>query len=236
MSESKGTSPWVWVGCGCVGCAVLLVVVIAGAGYFGFRSVSGFRDAMLDPEIRSQRVREILGAEELPEGYRARLFMRIPFLGELAVIGDGRGPDLPDPESGPEGPPIFVDGYGDRFFVFLHLRRLDRLEDEDQWSVILGQRSQSDVNIQLGYTFQVDELLEEGEIPIDGGVVEFRSTRGELISARRQWQGAAVQFVFRCDDASSKRVAGWFVRDDLVPVALSGEDAASFLAPFSLCP
>ena len=54
--QGKETSPWVWIATGCGGCLVLVVLVVVGAGYFGFRAMSGFRDSLMDPEIRTERV------------------------------------------------------------------------------------------------------------------------------------------------------------------------------------
>ena len=243
MKEKRETSPWVWIGCGCGGCVVFLVVAVMGAGYFGFRAVSDFRDALVDPEVRAERVLEILGADELPPGYEAQMFFRIPFAGEMAMIGDGSEPGFEDGAA-------FRDSLsdesrlGEHFFVYLHLSRM-QVEAEDLREMILGRQNNSNVQIELGYRFRASgeeaesvgaEPQTSGDFEIPGGRVDFQISRGELGGISGDWTGVAAVLVVHCDDESrGSRGAGWFVRDGLVASSLDGDEARQFLASFDLC-
>ena len=91
----QGTSPWVFVGCGC-GLAVLLIgLALGGLAYFGYQGAKQFEADMKDPAARTDRVLEILGAEDLPEGYHAVMGMSVPLVMDIAILSDR--------EPGPEG-------------------------------------------------------------------------------------------------------------------------------------
>lgn len=89
MSRQGRTSPWLWVGVGC-GALVLAAVVIVGlVVYLGVRTVREFEADLEDPQVRRRKVVELLGAEELPEGYHAAGALHFPFLMEVAILSDG---------------------------------------------------------------------------------------------------------------------------------------------------
>ena len=47
--SNQQRSPWLYVGCGCLVFIGLVIAVIAGLGYFGFRQVA---QNLNDPEVR----------------------------------------------------------------------------------------------------------------------------------------------------------------------------------------
>ena len=237
--QGKETSPWVWIGTGCGGCIVLLVLVVVGAGYFGFRALTGFRDALIDPEIRTERVLEILGASELPEGYRAQMFLSIPFTAELAVIGDGEEPDFSDGRSFDQSF-LSGDSIGGHFLVYVRFRRME-LDDDDLRHIVLGEENASDVQIQLGYRFLAEEEVDAGSFEIEGGRVDFRILRGALSSRGDDQSGVMAAMAIRCDDARGSgaargsRAAGWFERDALLPATMRNEEVGEFVGRFGFC-
>ena len=237
--QRKETSPWVWMATGCGGCVVLVVLAVVGAGYFGFRAMSGFRDSLMDPEIRTDRVLEILGAAELPEGYRAQMFFRIPFTGEMAVIGDGEEPDFSDGRSFDQSF-LSGDSIGSHFLVYVRLRRME-LDDDDLRHIVLGEENASDVQIQLGYRFLSEEEVDAGSFEIEGGRVDFRILRGALSSRGDDQSGMIAAMAIRCDDARGpgaargSRAAGWFERDALLPATMRAEEVAEFVGQFGFC-
>ena len=231
--QGKETSPWVWIATGCGGCVVLVVLAVVGAGYFGFRALSGFRDSLMDPEIRTDRVLEILGASELPEGYRAQMFFRIPFTGEMAVIGDGEVPDFSDGRSFDQSF-LSGDSIGGHFLAYVHLRRIE-LDDDDLRHIALGEETASDVQIQLGYRFLFEEELDAGDFEIQSGRIDFRIFRGALSSSGDDRSGVIAAMAIRCDEHRGSSAAGWFEQDGLLPATMSVANVREFVGQFGFC-
>ena len=231
--QGKETSPWVWIATGCGGCLLLVVLVVVGAGYFGFRAMSGFRDSLMDSEIRTDRVLEILGASELPEGYRPRMFLRIPFTGEMAIIGDGEEPDFSDGRNFDQSF-LSGDSIGGHFLAYIRLHRME-LDDDDLRHIALGEETESEVQIQLGYRFLWEEDLDSGSFEIEGGRVDFRILRGALSSRGDDRSGVIAAMAIRCDDTRRSGAAGWFEQDGLLPATMSGADLSEFVGQFGFC-
>src|SRR5262249_3942335 len=82
----KKTSPWVWVGLGCGGVLVLCVVVTAVAGYVLYGKVRNFGKQFEDPAVREQRVREIMGVQDFPEGYYPFMTFSVPWVLDVAIL------------------------------------------------------------------------------------------------------------------------------------------------------
>src|SRR5437867_1908763 len=92
MTEGKKTSPWVYVAIGCGVLVMVFILVAAVAGFFVYRTVHRVHAEMTDPVLRAQKVKEILGARDLPEGYHPLMTFSIPFILETAMLSD-REPD-----------------------------------------------------------------------------------------------------------------------------------------------
>ncbi len=86
--ESK--SPWVWLGCGCVGILGIGLAVIAALLYFGFQTAR----TMSDPVALKEEALRIMSADAIPAGYQAKMAMKVPLYAELVrlegVDGDER--------------------------------------------------------------------------------------------------------------------------------------------------
>ncbi|MEE8526652.1 MAG: hypothetical protein V3T72_22170, partial [Thermoanaerobaculia bacterium] len=85
----KSTSPWLYIGCGCATLAGLAVVAVVAAGFFGASLFKGYVEDMQDPRARAERVKEILGTENLPAGYHARMYFSVPWVLDMVFLSDG---------------------------------------------------------------------------------------------------------------------------------------------------
>lgn len=77
--KNGGTSPWVYIGCGC-GALLLGALAVTGAcGLFAFKTIKNIESQANDPAARHAAALDTLGADELPEGYVATTTFSVPF-------------------------------------------------------------------------------------------------------------------------------------------------------------
>src|SRR5262245_24119171 len=93
--QPKKTSPWVWVGVGCLGAVVLAVGAVIVLGMLGYRKAKQFEAELKDPQARTAKVQKILGTSHLPEGYYGVIGMSVPFVMDMAMLSDEE-PDFRD--------------------------------------------------------------------------------------------------------------------------------------------
>ena len=84
----KKTSPWVWVGVGCLALIVLIVGGVMVGGFMLVRAGKSMAAEMTDPRARAAKVHKILGAEMLPEGYHPGFALSLGPLMEVAMLTD----------------------------------------------------------------------------------------------------------------------------------------------------
>jgi hypothetical protein len=129
-NEGGTTSPWLYVGLGCVLAVGLAVGTVVGLGYLGLRKAERFAADLADPQARSAKVQRVLGYAEPPPGYHPAVSFSIPMLLRVAILSD-------QPPS-PEGEPVA----GSRTFVFVDAREFgndrqevrDYLEGRSEWA------------------------------------------------------------------------------------------------------
>lgn len=201
--QPKGTSPWVWVGVGCLGAVALAVGVVLAVGAFGYRKVKQLEAEIKDPEARAAKVRKILGTEHLPEGYHAVMGMSVPFVMDMAMLSDVE--------------PDFRDGrrqgrLGERGFIYIRTLTAgkDRQELRDYFE---GRTDDADVlrrnHIRLG---RRGEVLKRGMVEMDADTrLMFLAQRGELDMAASRTQGITTMMLLDCGgDDSRQRFGIWF--------------------------
>lgn len=228
---AKGTSPWVWIGCGCVGLIILIVGGCLAAGYFGFTEFKGFVEDLEDPVKRNERAREILGARELPEGYNAQFFLRVPLMMEMVFLSEGEPLEF-------EGGEVDVDpqDLGDHAFLFLSMRDFENnRRDLERW---FEGETDRPPQVDLDMDFDSEEELGRGELDLDPQLVRYIAHRGEVE------HDAAIYAAMLIDCPRSDRIRMayyWFKIDPGVEAPeLSGTPAdeatlRAFMSHFNLC-
>ena len=73
---------------GCVGAIATLVLIVAGLGFWGAQKARELGETMSDPEARTEKALEILGAEALPDGYFTVAAFSVPFVFDFAVLSE----------------------------------------------------------------------------------------------------------------------------------------------------
>lgn len=230
MSEEP-RSPWLYVGLGCGGCAMLIgllaMVVVVG----GFRMARGIERDMEDPVARTEKAETLLGAERLPEGYHAVFSLSVPFVFDMVILADR--PAVPD-----EG--LAEDT--ERLFVFVDLIRGDK-----RWQDFAeGRGDPSDVLAGQGIRMdRAAEEIDQGQFEIVGGRIDWLSQRGTLTVQDDRFDGLATFLFVRCDGSKRMRVGVWSNPDPHTGIDVDQADyrgtaadpavVESFVRPFDLC-
>lgn len=213
--QQKGTSPWVWVGVGCLGALLLAVGAVLAAGAFGYRKVKQLEAEMKDPQARTAKVRRILGTDHLPEGYHAVMGMSVPFVMEMAMLSDVE-PDFRDGRR--------RGGLGRRGFIYV--RTLSSGNDRQQLrDYFEGRTDDADVlrrnHIRIG---RRGEVLRRGLIDMaEGEKLMYLAQRGELDMAESRAQGITTMMLLDCQGDTRQRFGIWFGPE---PAALVGKGGA----------
>lgn len=239
MAKNNGVPAWVWVGCGCVLCIVLLVGGLTAVGFLGFGMVKKTVEDMADPEVRRAKVEKMLGAEGgLPAGYHAHSTFSFPFSVKLASLSDGPEPKAPEDASFEEKAEMMVsmiprgDQLGEHTFIYLEARGMrddQRIED-----ILGGETIGSTTSVDLSMEFEAEEDLGSGSLDAAGTTVDWRAARGSLnlISGTTDAQWVAVRF--RCPD-DPPRAAVWIEHPPAEGSLAEPTRLQTFLDHFSPC-
>jgi hypothetical protein len=201
MNGGKGkTSPWVYIGCGCGAAAIIGVVALIAILVFGARKAKEFEAAMKDPDVRREKVLNVLGGE-IPEGYYPVVGMEIPFLFEMAMLSD-----QPPRDDGEMDHPI-----GDRGFIYIRSRpRKSRRQDVEDF--FEGRTNDLDAlrraNINLGR----GEMVARGSFDLDTVGVRWITQTGGIEMGGSSSHGLTSVLLFQCpdDDSGTQRLGIWF--------------------------
>jgi hypothetical protein len=232
MAEKGRISPWLWIGCGCALAILAIVAVIAGVVFFGIRSVKGLAESVKNPTARAERVTDILGTEQLPEGYHPVIGFGIPLVGDVVVLA-GNEPDANGR----------LEQFGDHGFAYVKLTGfLGRAKREELRKWVTGRGREPDIRIQNQFHINADAVLKRGEMEIEGGTLLYTVYRGTLEESSAA--GLANAMVLDCPDGSGG-FGVWFARDpsegqDRGDDALAGtpgdeSEVREFLGHFDLC-
>lgn len=223
-----------YLGIGCLILGVLFVLVAAVVGFSGFRWVRDVEKTMRDPEMRESKVLDLLGADELPEGYYAMIGVSIPLLLETAILTDQ------EPEADGDPPDL-----GSRGLIYLSMRNFGR-DREDLDAFFSGETEDPTVLAKHDIDIDLDERVATGRIERDSGPVLWVSHRGTLISAQThgQHEGLVTLLQIRCPGDERNRLGIWFgpepeTGDETTDLAGSIADPArvdAFVDHFRFCP
>lgn len=213
MAKKSTGSWWITAGCGCAVLIALGIGAIGGVGWMGYSRVKGYVEDLEDPERRSQRARELLGAEALPEGYHGVFFVEIPWLATLVALSDDprlaqRLEDMEEIEEYSLSDP-------GRHFFFYTLYEIDEDGDGPREGLSPGRSKTGggQVNIQIEDLELIsDQQLEEGILELGEQKIELVAHRGAHIDDFGDRKpGIYSTMAIGCPDGK-RRVAVWFER------------------------
>lgn len=188
MNGTGKYSVWHYVGCGCAVLAALGLLAIGSCFYFGWRTANDMQKTMSDPVAREAKLRELLGYDELPEGYHPGFALSVPFVMDMAAVGDR---ELGD---GERMSIETEDVFEERGFMFFRMRQF-----------VSPDELQGDTD----FDFDADERISVGEIQAAGARVEYTAQRGTRYAGDQPIPSVAAELRFDCDDRYH-RFGVWF--------------------------
>lgn len=206
--KRQGTSPWVSVGCGCCLLVLLIIGAIMAAGMFGAAAFKGYIDDMKDPTARGVKAAEILGVDELPEGYTAHVYLRVPWLFEMVVASDSEPVEFEDDDFELES-----DAVGRHLLVFFSIPQSD-MDHDDLEDMLRGKRTSEGVKTDIDLEFEVDEELSRGSFELGDQELSYVGYRGELELDDGDVEGIYSQVLVDCPRSDRTRAFIWFQRAD----------------------
>lgn len=194
----KKTSPWVYVGLGCLGVVLLAVAAVALVGYLGYRKVKQFEADMKDPAARTAKVQQALGADRLPDGYHAVMAMSIPFVMDMAMLSDVP----PDAQGQSKGP-------GQRGFIYMATiaNKNGRNEVRDYFE---GRGDPPEALRRQGINIERGEVLKRGTLDVAGQHLMYVAQRGHMNMGGSAQNGITTTMLVECPGSDRQRMAFWF--------------------------
>lgn len=210
MAEKK-TSPWVWFAVGCGGIVVVGVLVLAVVIGFGVREARKIGAELKDPDKREARALEILGADELPEGYSVALAISLPLVIDFVMLTDR------PPTAGEEVDP----GFDESGLWYQEIIGMGRRYDEAR-AYFAGESDDASVLRDAGVNVNVDEILDRGTFEQGDRTMMYIVLRGGLSTQGQSHEGMMTITLIDCPGDSRGRFSMWFGPDP-DPTAAPGE-------------
>lgn len=179
-SERK---PLSWLGCGCAGIFLTLLVFVAGLTWASYRAGQDLQ-ADVDPITRATRVQKVLPYKDLPPGYHPWGASSIPFMMKTALLSDREPPAQGSGDSGND-----LGRYG---FFYMSFRAPggpgDRLKQFVQGGKPGGESSIEMPNFKL----DIRQPLRQGDFESGGGQVRYALFRGQVSPMGSEEPGSAL--------------------------------------------
>jgi hypothetical protein len=226
--SQKKTSPWVYVGIGCLVIVVLGLAGIATLTYLAVRKTKQFAEEMKDPRAREAKVKAVLGGESLPEGYHAVVGFSIPLLMDMAMLSD----EPPDAAGHTRGP-------GERAFIYLNL--LSQGKDQRELREYFeGKRDDAEVLRRVNVHVDSREVLKRGAFDHDAGYkVLYLAQRGDMSMEGKRRHGLTTTMLLQCPRDSRMRMGIWLGPDpggqELAGTTADEAAMKAFLGHFKPC-
>ncbi len=241
MARSGKTSPWVYVALGCLGAAVVAILVVAGLGFAGWRWARGLEAQLEDPAARAAKVLEVLGAERVPDGYHAVIALEIPFLMKMAILSDVPPRDDGDAEQwSNEG------GFEERGLIYFEMPSWGD-EGQNLDDFLEGRTDDAEFLRRSSIDLQRGDVIGRGEVALPGAErARYVAQRGSIGGDRGEGaEGLTATVLVECAGDERIRLAIWFGPDpdpEAAPEALAvggtvadPEALAGFLGQFRFC-
>ena len=203
-SEPKKSSPWLWVGLGCGGVLLVCMVIAAVGVFFLYGRMKNFEKQFSDPAVREARVRELMGASEIPEGYHAFMTFSIPWVMDMAILSDRDFVQKPPSGSSP---------FERRGFIYVHVPM--KKAGGKKWQEFLEGKRNPDEFLQSNeIRFRQHETIGRGVIHAEDGTnYHYVAARGEVNIGRETKEGITTLIGVECPNDEKLRLGIWLGPD-----------------------
>lgn len=199
MADKK-TSPWVYVGCGCVAAVVLVGALLVGGGFLFYRKVKQWEAEIEDPAVRAEKVRQVLGYQEPPEGYYPLMGMTIPFVMEMAFLTD-----QPPSESGEVNDQKF------RERGFLYFRMSSLFKERDLEDYFEGRTDDPEALRHSNIHIDRGKVLGRGSMRVGDMDLRYVSQLGDMrFGSNWDQESLTTLLLVGCPDDGRTRMGIWF--------------------------
>ena len=235
MEGEQRTSPWVFIGVGCLVALLVLVAIVVGIGWLGFRQIQQMQETLENPEARTEEAIEMLGTTEIPEGYYAIMALSVPFLMDTVLLSD-REPD----ENGQ------IEGFDESGFIYVKTLTFGEQEQELR-DFFEGRTEDSNILRQQPVRVSADEVIGRGSFELPGRTLRWVGSRGEIAagSGSELGEGLASMILVECPDDDRMRLGIWFGPDpdpdtpveeaDFTGTVVDEAEIRRFMEPLDVC-
>ena len=235
MEGEKRTSPWVFVGIGCLAAFLALAAIVIAIGWLSFQQIQQIQETMENPEARAKAATEMLGATEIPQGYHTVMALSVPFLMETVLLSD-REPN----ENGQ------IEGFDESGFIYV--KTLTRGEQKLR-DFFEGRTEDSDILDQQPVHVSADELVGRGSFELPGRTLRWVAYRGEIAAGSgngaQLGEGLSSMILMGCPDDDRMRLGIWFGPDpdpdtpvdeaDFRGTVVDEAEIRGFMEPLDVC-
>jgi hypothetical protein len=232
---ARKTSPWIYVGCGCVILILLAIVVMYFVGRNAVHFFQHTAEEMKDPVKREARARSMLHYHDLPEGYYPNISMPVPFVFDMVTLTDQESLNRP----GPHG----TLDVSKRLFMYMKFLHASVPADDDARRKMLANRGGGN-SWSPGFRLDVATPVGEGSLTAGNAKVYYRATRGYTNLNGHSQNAVTAMLIIACPD-NVLRTAIWTVHDpdpdatndtlDKTNTPADPKAITTFLNHFDLC-
>lgn len=220
MTRKRSTSPWIYVGCGCLTLILIVVAVVVGGGFVGYSKMRGYVEDLNDPERRNVRALELLGADQMPEGYFTLFFVPVPWVFDFVMLTDSEAANQTLEEIDQEIDPDLLSGH-----IFFYLRS-SSVTDQETFGVVRRDLGDGQVRIEVSdQRFISRQQIGQGTLTLGRQELHWTGHRGAFEDERgEQFEGIYSVIEVSCND-NAVRSAVWFQSTTEENVEVEGVEA-----------
>lgn len=193
-------SPWVYVALGCGGVLLLALLALVGVGVFVYRKGKQIEADMKDPAARDAKVRAVLGGE-IPAGYYPVFSMSVPFLMDMAMLGDHPPDDKGAPSKRMEG-------------GFMYFSTITTGGQQDELKRYFeGKTDDAEALRRANVHIEAEETIRRGAVDIRGQETLYLAQRGSFAMKETRSDGLTTLIFVDCPQDTRQRMGIWFGAD-----------------------